>query len=1213
MTETLRIHLLGPFEISLNGEGLTHNNWSSQQTQTIGKILVTHRGKVVTSDKLIDILWPNEPIESSRRSLHVRISQLRNVLQEKKSLIRTVHGGYIFQPDDTCWLDVDEFQFYLSEGSLYQEKGQQIEAISAYEKARKIYRGDFLAEDLYADWTYNHREALHERFIDLLIELSECYAQQGRYRLAITRARQALAQDHLRETIYVRLMLYHYYAGERDQALRMFERCRNVLETELGVPPLDSTLDLYQQIKTGNLWKNANALHYPPPIYEGRLFEVPYVLSEIPLVSREREFAWLVSQWNDPSKRVILLEGQAGIGKSRLLNSFLDYLNAQGVRLLQVQLSPSEHRPTAAIVTSLRSLLTESALKQLNPATLATLAVLLPEIHERVDDIPELPALSPNGEQQRLKQALSALAAVCASEPTLLVVDDAQRLGPAAVDLITQLNEDFRVVLSFRSEDTPPDHPIRKTFNPVGLILKPLTLQAIHELIRRLSGQEYPDLTSQINTQSGGVPLFVITLLQHMFETGLLFVNSRGDWEVTSQEVLTLPATLRATIEARLNHLNPIQRRIFDFATIIGGKFDFSLLQITTQQTEESLLAVIDDLINAGLIIEPRSLGKPEFMISHDRYTEVAYETIPSVRRKGMHLQTANAIEMLYAGQMADYFPALADHFNKAEKKEQAAHYAGLAGEQAITRFASDEALQYLEMALALTRKDKPIELARLRLAREEVFDLLGMRKEQNEDLLELESLCAELPEEFQAKIHLRRAAYEWILGNDETANASLLQAISQAQSIGAQEIEAKALLLAGRAALDFSQSEEYLQHALQIAHGMKYLALEGDIIRCLGNAAYWQNKYQQSRDLFEQALDIHHEVGDLRGELSALNNLAMVNELIGDLPTSLNHYMKAVEICRKTGHRLAEGVITTNLGKLNTHLGNFSEARTLLEQALIIREEIQNEEGLALALKHLGDLYRQTGKYDLALAQYTKAHDINVKIQHKTQTFDTLEAFSTLYRDMGDYQQAQSFFEQTAASPVDTDSHQNINFLINASLLNTLNGDPARALTMGKEALNLAKGLPLLHAPALKNIGHALLALGRIQEAREHFRKAYDSYIAHQQDHLALEPLAGMAKISLIQDKSEEALNSIEAILNAIDRGPLDGPDRSIWIYFVCYQVLVIVKDERSPGIINAAYQLIHRRAEAISDEKLRQSYLLGVRENHEIMNIWNTMLKNN
>jgi predicted ATPase with chaperone activity len=81
----------------------------------------------------------------------VRISQLRRVLGAEKTCLQTVDGGYLFQPDETCWLDVDEFQTRISEGDRYQEAGQQPEAIQAYEQARQLYRGDFLPEDLYAD------------------------------------------------------------------------------------------------------------------------------------------------------------------------------------------------------------------------------------------------------------------------------------------------------------------------------------------------------------------------------------------------------------------------------------------------------------------------------------------------------------------------------------------------------------------------------------------------------------------------------------------------------------------------------------------------------------------------------------------------------------------------------------------------------------------------------------------------------------------------------------------------------------------------------------------------------------------------------------------------------------------------------------------------------------------------------------------------------
>ncbi|TFG67590.1 MAG: hypothetical protein E4H27_08820, partial [Anaerolineales bacterium] len=92
---SLKIHLFGKFEVHLNGQLTTTQSWKSQQTRTIFKILLTRRGKVVPSDQIIDILWPNDEPESARRRLHVRISQLRNALREFKVLVQTVDGGYI--------------------------------------------------------------------------------------------------------------------------------------------------------------------------------------------------------------------------------------------------------------------------------------------------------------------------------------------------------------------------------------------------------------------------------------------------------------------------------------------------------------------------------------------------------------------------------------------------------------------------------------------------------------------------------------------------------------------------------------------------------------------------------------------------------------------------------------------------------------------------------------------------------------------------------------------------------------------------------------------------------------------------------------------------------------------------------------------------------------------------------------------------------------
>jgi tetratricopeptide (TPR) repeat protein len=162
--------------------------------------------------------------------------------------------------------------------------------------ALALYQGDFLQEDIYEDWTYFERERLRESHLVAMTELAECFACLGRYRRATALCQQILAIDPCREAVYVRLMLYNYYAGDPAQALRAFERCCRALDSELLVEPTQETRSLASQIRAGTLWAVEGAPRYPPPAYQGALFSIPYTLGRPPFVGRQREYSgWWIS------------------------------------------------------------------------------------------------------------------------------------------------------------------------------------------------------------------------------------------------------------------------------------------------------------------------------------------------------------------------------------------------------------------------------------------------------------------------------------------------------------------------------------------------------------------------------------------------------------------------------------------------------------------------------------------------------------------------------------------------------------------------------------------------------------------------------------------------------------------------------------------------------------------------------------------------------
>jgi DNA-binding SARP family transcriptional activator len=703
----LRICMLGPFNVWRNEEPVPVSAWRNQQTRIIFKVLLTHRGHVVSIDQLLEILWPDDHPDAARRRLHVRISQLRHILDpdNPSAYILTAKGGYSFNPEADRCLDIVEFETCAKKGRRFQEEHNFAEAITAYEAACTLYKGDFLEEDLYEDWTFAQRERLRERFLMVLTELAECYAQQGRYRRTIARCHQVLTVDPCRETVYVRLMLYHYYAGEQVQALRTYERCCQVLAEELDVEPLPTTTVLAQQIRDGTLWAADNTPRYPPPLYEGRLFEVPYSLGFVPFVGREREYAWLIEQWREAQINVILIEGEAGVGKSRLVDEFLGYVQAEGATVLQTRTALSERVPYTSAVAALHPLLGSRKSKDIPSITLAALARLFPEVRTWRPDLPSLPELPGQQEQNRLFEAVETLVQACAPSGTLLFVDDAHRADAISLDLLAHLAGMLTVVLACRTEETPSDHPLRIALRPLRrkgrlaeLTLKQLSLTAVQALISQLTTEDLPTLTKQVVVQAEGNPLFVIALLQHMFEQGALYVDAEGRWSTTEDIVLSLPPTMREVIAARLRRLSHSQRRVFDLAAVIGGDFDFALLQHASQMEEDSLLDTLDRLVETGLLIEPRLVERGEFMLAHDCYAEVAYDTLPRVRRRRLHRQVAEAL-LSWRGDEAAMSAAVAYHYYRGGQPAEAVRFEIQAGQHALELYAGQEAADHFEHA----------------------------------------------------------------------------------------------------------------------------------------------------------------------------------------------------------------------------------------------------------------------------------------------------------------------------------------------------------------------------------------------------------------------------------------------------------------------------------------------------------------------------------
>ncbi|MCP4517407.1 MAG: AAA family ATPase, partial [Delftia sp.] len=390
------------------------------------------------------------------------------------------------------------------------------------------------------------RERLRERFLTMLTELAECYALQGRYRRAITRCREALAADPCRESIYLRLIHYHYYAGERDQALRAYQRCRQTLSDELDIEPLPQTRALYEQILRQQIAQADEAARYPAPLYGERPFQTPHALQLTPFVGREDEYAWLAAGLSNGSK-VIAITGEAGLGKTRLAQQALEYARQQGTLTLSACCYEVESdAPYHPLIEALQPLMHQDApaLKDLAPQWRDELERLFAHLY------PGSPAQAPpiQGQQRQLFEAVSRLlGAATATQPIVVFIDDAQWADSGSLALLNHLARregglPVSWLLNYRPEEVSAHHSLRALLDALrrdGRLaekdLTPLSTDTIVALITRLSSAVDPDpaLGERLAYESAGNPFYLVSILQNLFEEGILCETAGGSWTLS--------------------------------------------------------------------------------------------------------------------------------------------------------------------------------------------------------------------------------------------------------------------------------------------------------------------------------------------------------------------------------------------------------------------------------------------------------------------------------------------------------------------------------------------------------------------------------------------------------------------------------------------------------------------------------------------------------
>ena len=246
----LRIQTFGQFQMWRDGKPI--GSWERPQAETIVKLLLVRRvrgGRAMAADELITRLWPSSDEESGRKKLLPLISVARRTLEpdieprDSNFILRSANGYFFDLSGHVSW-DLIEFRQHLNHGQQWVRAKKWDKALEELEKGRKLYKGDFLAEDRYDDWAMDIRREIAGEVRDLLTNLADAYAALGNYPEAIKACEDALHKDPLLESVYRRLMRFHYCNGDKGQALKIYRNCLKLFEELFGESPTPATRHL---------------------------------------------------------------------------------------------------------------------------------------------------------------------------------------------------------------------------------------------------------------------------------------------------------------------------------------------------------------------------------------------------------------------------------------------------------------------------------------------------------------------------------------------------------------------------------------------------------------------------------------------------------------------------------------------------------------------------------------------------------------------------------------------------------------------------------------------------------------------------------------------------------------------------------------------------------------------------------------------------------
>jgi DNA-binding CsgD family transcriptional regulator len=671
--------------------------------------------------------------------------------------------------------------------------------------------------------------------------------------------------------------------------------------------------------------------------------------------------------------QTLLLSGEAGIGKSRLVSEAKGIALRCGWRIVEGHCFETDRvLPYAPLLDLLRTQLaslSSADIEALFGPEARDLIKVLPELGRKLSGITTEPSFDPAQERRLAIQAVTAVILRLAGYgPVLVVIEDLHWSDDTSREALLHLARGIRntpilLLLTYRDEEVTPElshalATIDRERLAYELPLQRLTVAEVGAMLNAIFAGASPvrgDALDALHALTDGNPFFIEEILGTIIR-GDRSPGSPEQWDrlsLDAPEEPQIPRSVQDAVQRRVERLTPDARRLLELTAVAGRRFDFSLLQSLTGQDEAELLGLVKELIAAQLLIEE---SEDRFAFRHALTREAVYSQLLSRERRRLHQTIAEALEELNA--VAEELPLaeLAYHFYAAGEWQPALDYASRAGERALALYAPRAAIEQFSRALDAAK----------RLARRPA------------------------PEVYRN----RGRSYEMI-GDFESARADYEASLAIARTTQDQRAEWQALLDLGLlwAERDYERTSEYSQRALALARTM---ADPGNLAQSLNRVGNWYTNLarpDQGLALHREALSIAETADDLRLIAETLELLGIACYVSGNPSDAADYYSGAIDRFRELDDRQAVvwclSVLALFGGNYQTDAGavapiTLERCGQYAHEAIGLSREIGWRPGEAFAQHVDGIVQTSAGRYDRAFDLIGRGLTLAQEIGHR-------------------------------------------------------------------------------------------------------------------------------------------------------------------------------------------------------------------------------------